>query len=104
MGKQVSPEAEFATAFSVVFCLLGLKLLVGSKPVTTGSVLLLGSISASAASAWTGATGTWAQKQVSSMFQNYSTVEGMLQQALSLTMARMRRGISQDSDVEMDEL
>ncbi len=104
MSKKAPLDVDFATAFSVVFCLLGLRLLFGSKPVTTGSVLLLGSISASAASAWTGATGVWMQEQVSVMFQNYSTLEGLLQQALSVAMPRMGMGGAHSGEVEVDEL
>lgn len=113
MGKRASLDVDFITAFSIVFCVLGLKLLFGSKPVTTGSVLLLGSISASAASAWTGTAGMWVQDQVAGAFQNYTTVagvEGLLSQWVSAAMVRVRTGLAASvvdrgvDEVEVDEL
>lgn len=52
-------EPPFLPCFSAVFTLLGLRMLFGSKPVTLGSVLLLGCVSGVASVAWVGSTGDW---------------------------------------------
>lgn len=97
-------EADFVTVFSFVFCLLGLKMLFGCKPVTAGSVLLLGSVSATAASAWSGTTGPWVQYQLSSVFHNYTSLTVVVEQAIAAAAQRMGRSIVGDDEVEAGEL
>lgn len=79
-------------------------MLFGSKPVSAGSVLLLGSVSATAASAWSGTTGEWIQGQLSEAFQNCTSVSGLVEQALAAAAWRMGRSIVGDDEVEADEL
>ena len=105
MGKRTAPEADFITVFSLVMCVLGLKMLFGSKPVTTGSVVLLCTVSASAASAWTGGTGKWMKGCVSDVMSNYTTVGAVLEHALAAANQHLGRAIRVgDDEVEVDEL
>lgn len=106
MGKRASPEADFVTVFSLVMCVLGLKMLFGSKPVTTGSVVLLCTVSASAASAWTGGTGVWVQGCVSDVIGNYTTAGGVVERVIATAERHLSRAIraGADDEVEVDEL
>lgn len=54
-------ESPFLPCFCAVFTLLGLRVLFGSKPVTLGSVLLLGCVSGAASAAWAGGTSEWVE-------------------------------------------
>lgn len=106
MGTRAAPEADFVTVFSLVMCVLGLKMLFGSKPVTTGSVVLLCTVSASAASAWTGGTGGWVKGCVEDVIGNYSTAGGVMERALAAATQHLGRAIrvGEDDEVEADEL
>ena len=70
------PVCDGMTCFSGTFALLGLKLLFGNKPVTIGSVILLGAVSAAVASAWVGGTGAWVEVGVMN-FVNKTLAEGL---------------------------
>ena len=58
---------DFMRTFSTCFAVLGLKLLFGSKQVTIGSVVLLGAISGTIASAWTGGGAEWVELNIGSV-------------------------------------
>lgn len=105
MGRRAVPEADFITVFSLVMCVLGLKMLFGSKPVTTGGVVLLCTVSASAASAWTGGTGGWVKGCVEDVIGNYSTAGAVVERLLAAATQHLGRTIAAgDDEVEADEL
>lgn len=104
MGKRTAPEGEFATVFSLILCVLGLRMLFGNKPVTTGSVVLLCTVSASAASAWTGGTGEWMKLCISDVIGNRITTGGVIEHALAAARQHLGRAITWDDEVDADEL
>lgn len=105
MGKPAEAEGEFVTVFSLILCVLGLRLLFSSKPVTTGSVVLLCAVSASGASAWTGGTGEWMKGCVEDVIGNYSTAGAVLEHALAAARQRLGRTTGAgDDEVEAGEL
>lgn len=104
MGKRTAPEADFITVFSLVMCVLGLKMLFGSKPVTTGSVVLLCTVSASAASAWCGGTGEWMKGFISDVIGNHTATGAVIEHALAAARQHLGRAITWDDEVDADEL
>lgn len=60
-------ESPFLPCFCAVFTLLGLRVLFGSKPVTLGSVLLLGCVSGAASAGWAGGTGHWVEGRLAQL-------------------------------------